>query len=130
MTDMRLLKADHERPKLRLAQPLRHGAAQHPPPGFGAHFALAGDDQHKGEAVMMRAMQKAGERTMRAALRHPMQVEPCFDLLSPARKLRALATPKWRQRRRHRLLRSRVARGWKRFGQNSRFDGGGQLHVL
>jgi len=64
MADMRFLKSDHERAEFRLAQPLRHLAAQYASLGPRAHVALAGDDEDEGEAIEMRA---AGKQRVRGA---------------------------------------------------------------
>jgi len=78
MADMRFLEADHQRAKLRQGQPLRHLPAQHA--AFGATGdALAGDDKHEGEAVVMRTLQEPQQRPMCARLRHAMQVEAGVD---------------------------------------------------
>src|SRR6266702_2522612 len=60
MTDMCFLKADHQRAEFRQAQPLRHLAAQHPTLGFGPDgAALAGDDEHKRQAIAVGPLQEA-----------------------------------------------------------------------
>ena len=79
MADMRFLETDHQRAKFRQAQPLRHLPAQHAALGI-AGDALAGDDKHEGEAIMMRALQEAEQRAVGAGLRHAVQIEPCVDL--------------------------------------------------
>ena len=87
MADMRLLEADHQRTEFRQAQPLRHLAAQHAAFGFTtADLALAGDDKHEGEAFAMRALKEAVQHTMRAGLRHAVQIEPRVDLAAPTRQ--------------------------------------------
>jgi len=103
---MRFFEANHQRAEFRLAQPLRHLAAQDPALGFGSQFAFAGDDQDEGQAIQVSPLQKARERVVRPRLRHPVQVEPGFDFLPSARQLGAFATSKRRQGRRRRLLRS------------------------
>jgi hypothetical protein len=42
---------------------LRHLPAQHAALGLGADLALAGDDEHEGEAVPVRALQKVAPRS-------------------------------------------------------------------
>ena len=84
MADMRFLEADHQRTEFRQAQPLRHLAAQHPAFGFGADFALAGDDEHEGQALAVGALQEAEQRAVGAGLRHAVQIEPGIDLLAAA----------------------------------------------
>ena len=79
MADMGFLEADDQRAKLRQGQPLRHLAAQHTALGIPGD-ALAGDHKHEGQAIMMRALQEAEQRPMRADLRHAMQIEPRVDL--------------------------------------------------
>src|SRR5450631_4640240 len=59
MADMGFLKADHQRPEFRQAEPLRHLAAQHPAFVFRSDSALAGDDQHEGQAAAVGALQEA-----------------------------------------------------------------------
>ena len=59
MTDMGLFEADHQRAKLRQAQPFRHLASQHPALGVRSNAAaLSGDDQHKAKAITTRALKK------------------------------------------------------------------------
>jgi hypothetical protein len=120
MADMRLLEADHQRAEFGQAEPLRDLAAQYAAFGF-AHLALACDDEHEGEAVMMRALQEAEQRPMGAALRHAMQVEPRFDLAFAARQPRALAAPERCQRWRGRLARLRRLSRWHRPRRDGRF---------
>src|SRR5712691_6471845 len=104
MADMRFLKADYKRAKLRETQPLRYQAAQHPALGIGSRrAAFAGDYKHERQAVAVGALQETEQLAMGARLRHAVQVEPGIDLLPPARKLRTLAASKRRQRRRYRL---------------------------
>src|SRR5207237_597035 len=91
MADMGFLEADHQRAEFRQAEPLRHLAAQHAALGLSAHLALARDDEHEGQPVMMRALQEAEQRAMCPRLRHAVQVEPGIDLLSPARQMRPVA---------------------------------------
>src|SRR3954469_11072398 len=110
MADMSFPEADHQRAEFRQAEPLRHLAAQHAALGLRPDLALAGDDEHKSQPVMMGALQKAEQRTMRPRLRHAMQVEPCIDLLAPARQMRPLAAADRRQRRRFRLWRKNDSR--------------------
>src|SRR5882757_905309 len=75
-------------------------AAQHATLAFrAADLALAGDDEHEGQAVVMGTLQEAEEHAMCARLRHAVQVEPGIDILPAARQLRALATPERCQRR-------------------------------
>ena len=62
MADAGLLKPDDEAAKLRQAQPFRHLAAQHT--AFATAPALTGDDQHEGQAVVMGAVQEAGQGAM------------------------------------------------------------------
>ncbi len=78
MADMGLLEADDQRAELRQAQPMRHLTAQHPALGVTGD-ALAGDDKHEGQAIVMRALQKAEQHPMRAHLRHAVQIEPRVD---------------------------------------------------
>ena len=80
VADMRFLEADDQRPKFGKTKPLRHLAAQHAALGIRPRPALAGDDKHKGEAVVMRALQKAEQGPVRPDLGHAMQVEPRIDL--------------------------------------------------
>ena len=75
MADMRFLESDHQRAEFRQAEPLRHLAAQHAALGLGTDLALAGDDEHEGQAVAMGALQKAEQRAMRARLRHAVEVD-------------------------------------------------------
>ena len=103
MADMGFLEADHQRAEFRQAKPLRHLTAQHATLGLGADLALAGDDEHEGQPVMMGALQKTKQRAVRPRLRHAVQVEPGVDLLPPARQMRPLAAADRRQRRRLRL---------------------------
>src|SRR5258708_33216441 len=98
MADMGFLKAYHQRAEFRQAQPLRHLAAQHATLEFGAHLALAGDDEHERQALAVGALQKPRQCAAGARQRHAVQVEPGVDLLPPAWKLRALAASKPRQR--------------------------------
>ena len=100
MADMGFLEADHQRAEFRQAEPLRHLAAQHAALGFGADLALAGDDEHECQPVMMGALQETEQRAMRPRLRHAVEVEPGVDLLPPARQMRPLAAADRRQRRR------------------------------
>ena len=86
MADMRLLKTHHQRAELGQAQPLRHLAAQHAALGLAADLALAGDDKHEGEAIVMRPLQEAEQRVMGAHLGHAMQIEPRIDLAPAARQ--------------------------------------------
>src|SRR5579859_1922371 len=94
MTDVGFFKADDQCPKFRLAQPLRHLAAKHAALGFGADLALAGNDEHEGQAIAMRAMQKARQRPMGAWLRHAVKIEASLNLLFSLRELRTLAAAK------------------------------------
>jgi hypothetical protein len=96
MADMRFLKSDHERAEFRLAEPLRHLAAQYASLGPRAHLALAGDDKDKSEAIEMRALQENRECVVRMRLRHPVQVEPCFDIAASAQEFRTFAAAKRR----------------------------------
>src|SRR6188472_1114416 len=75
MADMGFLEADHQRAEFRQAEPLRHLTAQHAALGLSAHLALAGDDEHEGQPVMMGALQETEQRAMRPRLRHAVQVE-------------------------------------------------------
>src|SRR4029077_16570342 len=100
MADMRFLKSDHERAEFRLAQPLRHLAAQYASLGPHAAVALAGDDEDEGEAIEMRALQENRECAVRMRLCHSMQVEPCFDIAASAQEFRTFAAAKRHQRRR------------------------------
>ena len=103
MADMGFLEADHQRAELRQAEPLRHLTAQNAALGLSAHLALAGDDEHEGQPVMMGALQETEQCAMRPHLRHAVQVEPGVDLLSSARQMRPLAAADRRQRRRLRF---------------------------
>ena len=103
MADMGFLEADHQRAEFRQAEPLRHLTAQHAALGLGPDLALAGDDEHEGQPVMMGALQEAEQRAMRPRLRHAVQVEPGIDLLPAARQMRPLAAADRRQRRRLRF---------------------------
>src|SRR5260370_35693648 len=58
MADMRFLKADHQRAKLRETQPLRHLAAQHPALGISSRAPFAGHDKHEGQAATVGALQE------------------------------------------------------------------------
>src|SRR6266404_9339230 len=84
MADMRFLKADHQRAKLRQTEPLRHLAAQHPALGISSRAAFAGDDKHERQAVAAGALQETEQFAMGSGLRHAVQVEPGIDLLPPA----------------------------------------------
>ena len=87
MADMGFLETDHQRAEFRQAQPLRDLAAQHTALGLGAtHFALAGDDEHEGQAVMMGALQEAEQRVVGMKLRHAVKIEPRIDLAPAARQ--------------------------------------------
>ena len=83
--------------------PKAAASPRHAALGLRPDLALAGDDEHEGQPVMMGALQEAEQRAMRARLRHAVQVEPGVDLLSSARQMRPLAAADWRQRRRLRL---------------------------
>ena len=85
MADVSFLKANDKRSKFRLAQPLRHLPAKHTALGFRPDLSLAGDDEHKGQAIAMRAVQKACQGTMRARLGHAVQVETSLDLFPSPR---------------------------------------------
>ena len=112
MADMGFLEADHQRAEFRQAQPLRHLAAQHAALGFGAaDLALAGDDEHEGQAVAVRALQERQQRAVGAGLRHAVQIEPGIDFFAAARKLRALAASDRRQRRRLPAWAAQLIRG-------------------
>src|ERR1043166_9033406 len=100
MADMGFLEADHQRAEFRQAEPSRHLTAQHAPLGLRPDLALAGDDEHESQPVMMGALQEAEQRPMRPRLRHAVEVEPGVDLLPPTRQMRSLAAADWRQRRR------------------------------
>ncbi len=101
MADMGFLEADHQRAEFRQAEPLRHLAAQHAALGIQAtDLALAGDDQHEGEPVMVGALQEGEQHPMGARLGHAVQIEPRIDVLPAARQLRPLAAADRRQRRR------------------------------
>ena len=102
MADMRFLKADDQRAKLRQTQPLRYLAAQHPALGISSRAAFAGDDKHECQAAAVGTVQETEQLAVGTRLRHAVQVEPSVDLLPPAGKLRALAASKWRQRRYYR----------------------------
>ena len=84
MADMRFLKADHQRAKLREIQPLRHLAAQHPTLGISSRATFAGNDEHERQAVAVGALQETEQLAVGARLRHAVQVEPGIDLLPPA----------------------------------------------
>ena len=79
MADMGLLKTHHQRSELRQCQPLRHLAAQHAALGI-ADLALAGDDQHEGEAFMMRALlsEVKNASQLRSANARPAGEAPAF----------------------------------------------------
>jgi len=81
MADMRLLEADDEGAKFRQAQPFRHLAAEHA--AFAAAPSLAGDDEHEGQAVIMGAVQEAGQGPVGAYLGHAVQIEPRLISLRP-----------------------------------------------
>src|SRR5882672_8394491 len=81
MADMGFLEADHQRPEFRQAQPLRHLAAEHAALRLCSHLALAGDDEHEGQPLMMRALQKSEQGVMGADLRHAVKIEPGIDLV-------------------------------------------------
>ncbi|PWE75969.1 hypothetical protein XF30_03545 [Bradyrhizobium sp. SUTN9-2] len=89
MADRGFLEADYEGAEFRQAEPFRHLAAEHA--AFAATASLAGDDEHEGEAVLMGAVQEAGQRAMGAHLGHAVQIEPCLDLAAAARQLGSLA---------------------------------------
>lgn len=78
MADMCFLEADHQCAKLRQGQPLRHLPAQHAAFGVTGD-ALASDDEHEGQAIMMRTLQEPQQRPVCARLRHAMQIEPGVD---------------------------------------------------
>ena len=56
MADMRFLKTNHQRTKLRETEPLRHLAPQYAPLGLSTHPALAGNDKDKSQALAVGAL--------------------------------------------------------------------------
>ena len=98
MADMRFLKAHHQRPEFREAEPLRYLTAQDATFGFRSDFAFAGNDKHEGQPFTVGALKETRQGPVRAGLRHAVQVEPGFDLFPAARKLRTLAASQWRER--------------------------------
>jgi hypothetical protein len=89
MADMRLFEPDYQVTELRLIQPLRHLTAKYAAFGIRADFAFASDDQDESETVKTGTLQKPRKGSMRAGLRHAVQVEPGFDIPLPAGELRA-----------------------------------------
>ena len=71
----------------------------------GAGPALASDDQHESQAVVMRVLQKFKQGAMGADLRHAVEIEPGVNLVASPRQLGALATSERRQRRPGRFAR-------------------------
>ena len=84
MADVRFLEADNKRAELRQAQPLRHLTAQHAAFGFGAHLALARDDEDEGQAVSVGTLQESEQSVMGTNLSHAVEIEPGVDLVSSA----------------------------------------------
>ena len=85
MSDVGFFKTNHNGPKLREVQPLRHLAAKYAAFGFRSHrAAFAGDDEHEGQALGMGALQEARQGAVGAQLRHAVQIEPGIDLLPAA----------------------------------------------
>src|SRR5581483_7336926 len=114
MADVGLLVADHDAAELRQRQPERHLAAQNALLAlFTAEAALAGDDEHEGRAIGVRAVQERKQRAMRPRLRHAMQIDPRMNLLAPARQFCLVAAADRRQRRRRSWL-VRSLRFWMR----------------
>ncbi|MGY4599729.1 hypothetical protein ACVWXL_007475 [Bradyrhizobium sp. GM22.5] len=123
MADAGFLEPHDEGAEFRQAQPFRHLTAQHA--AFAAASALAGDHEHKGQAVMVGAVQEAAQRAVGTHLGHAVQIEPRLDLAAPARQLCALALAERRQRR-HRRLRCARCRGSGNRTWRRRKPGGGR----
>src|SRR3954447_22278782 len=95
---MGFLEADHQRAQFRQPEPFRHLLTQYAP--LPPRTALAGDDEHKSQAVAAGVLQERLQRAMRPALGHAMQIETGVNLLAAARQLRALAPTQRHERRR------------------------------
>jgi len=81
MTDMGLFEPDHQSAEFRLAEPLRHLAAQYSSLRLGSRLAFPGDDQHERQPFTVSTPQEGRKRVVRAGLGHAVQVEPGVDLL-------------------------------------------------
>src|SRR5205814_10227992 len=79
---MRLGRRDTEQmpTQTRLAEPARHRRSQ----DAAAEPAAPGDHQHAAMTGRLGGSDKARERTVRLALRQPMQVQPGLDLMTAA----------------------------------------------
>lgn len=80
VADMGLFETDDQRTKFREREPFRHLSTQYTALGFWPDAAaLAGDNQHETQTIAIGALQEMQQRTMRARLRHAVQIESRID---------------------------------------------------
>ena len=92
MRNMRLLKADYQRPKFRQVQPLRDLTLQYP--SFDVTSAtFPGDDKHKPGIARGRGPQETQKCRVCFTLSQPVQIEATVDCLFAASDPRAHASP-------------------------------------